>query len=200
MRLRTLWGKHWGEQKHGLKTWRKVWRTSQLPCHHVSVSSTSPQVWLSTWTDRFGLTLDSLFCFSQDKKEDKTRLLTWEESVLVKKKDIFCKNTGEIVNTVNLLLTNQHFFSFNHPVALLVLVFGPGPPEEDEQIGAVVLTEGGKAASESFSPAVDLSRSATLCMELSLPAVCVSGSWQRHWLHLRGQLPPRKTNDGQLYD
>lgn len=91
-------------------------------------------------------------------------------------KNIFCNHSGEIVTIVYLLLTNQHFFSFNHPVALLVLIFRPGPPEEDEQIGPVVLTEGGKAASESFSPAVDLSRSATLCMELSLPAVCVSGS------------------------
>lgn len=58
----------------------------------------------------------------------------------------------KLVKFLCLLLPNQPLFSFIHPVTLLLLIFGSGAPEEDEQIRSFVLTEGGKTTPSSFSP------------------------------------------------
>lgn len=71
---------------------------------------------------------DSSDCFSQAKKEDKTRLLTSDALVMVKISrsivimDIFA--TGSLVKIMHLLLSNQPLFSFVNPVTLLVIIFG----------------------------------------------------------------------------
>ncbi len=144
------------------------------------------------------------FCFSQDKKEGKIHLLTWDVLVMVKPASsfscgVFCKHSGKLVNILYLLLSNQPLCSFIHPVNLFVLIFGSRPSEEDEQISSFILTGGGKATLLLLVQQVK-ARSACLCTKLSVAAVCVSGRWQRHWLRRHRHLPPRKTNDGQIFD
>lgn len=118
-------------------------------------------------------------CFPQDKNEGKTQLLTQDTLVMVKTAFSFLLQAYQHIRHTffYLLLPNQTLFSFTHPVALLILVFGSGSPEEDEQISSFVLTEGGKRNAASFSPVGQ----SLLCIPVHgapCAAVCVSGCWQ----------------------